>query len=245
MAEFSPSLRTRAVECPQCGEPVIAEPQGFVVSGQDASLEEPLERWTLFACEKQHPILVVKAERGSVYQGDLVMDADFDDDLYRVYPPQDRVLSSEIPGQLRQIHDEARACMRVRAYTAAVVMSGRVLEGVCDLNDVHGRTLQDRLIKIKDMGLIDGRLWDWAEALRAVRNAAAHFNGESISRQDADDALAFTEALLDYLYVLTARFNAFKDRRDKISNLKGSGRDAQDGEPPAPARQPGHCRAWT
>jgi len=45
---------------------------------------------------------------------------------------------------------------------------------------------------------------------------------ESISKQDAEDAVAFTEALLDYSYVLTARFNALKERRAKQSDQKAT-----------------------
>lgn len=142
------------------------------------------------------------------------------DDPYRVYSPQDRVLSNEIPVQLRRIHQEARACIRAKAYTAAAVMSGRTLEGVCNLNNVQGSTLQSKLTRMKENGLIDGRLWDWAETLRGVRNAAAHFSEESISKQDAEDAVAFAEALLDYMYVLSARFNALKERRAKLSDGK-------------------------
>lgn len=218
MADFSPDLRPMAVECPECDRPVIAQPKGSLISGNDPD-EGNIERWTLFACEDQHPILMVETEQDSEWGPDGVVGAYFGDP-YRVYPPQDRVLSTEIPGQLRQIHEEARACIRAKAYTAAAIMSGRALEAVCDLNNVQGRNLQDRLAQMRDNDLIDGRLWDWAETLRAVRNAAAHSSMESTSRQDAEDTVAFTEALLDYLYVLTARFNALKERRAKRSGGK-------------------------
>jgi hypothetical protein len=61
---------------------------------------------------------------------------------------------------------------------------------------------------------------DWAQTLRHVRNIAAHFNNDTITVQDAEDALAFSEALLDYLYVLTARFNAMKERRSKDTSAQ-------------------------
>lgn len=219
MTEFSPDVRSRAVECPKCDKAVIAQPIGSVISGCDSD-DPPIERWTLYACEKNHPILMSEEELLSGWGPDGPTEVEFDKDPYRVYPPQERVLSSEIPAQLRQVHEETRACIRAKAYTAAAVMAGRALEGVCDLNGVKGSTLQARLAKMKEDGLIDGRLWEWAETLRAVRNAAAHFSEESISKQDAEDSAAFTEALLDYLYVLTARFNALKERRTKQSDDK-------------------------
>jgi hypothetical protein len=68
---------------------------------------------------------------------------------------------------------------------------------------------------MKEEGHIDGRLWEWAQTQRNVRNSAAHFDSNAITKQDAEDSIAFSEALLDYLYVLTARFEALKDRRVK------------------------------
>lgn len=50
---------------------------------------------------------------------------------------------------------------------------------------------------MKAEGLIDGRLAEWADQLRGVRNSAAHFNADPITRLDAEDSIAFSEALLD------------------------------------------------
>jgi Domain of unknown function (DUF4145) len=138
-------------------------------------------------------------------------------------PPRDRPLSLQIPEPLRRVHDEARACFRVKAYTAAAVMCGRTLEGSCALHGVKERTLQASLVKMKEQALIDGRLWEWAETLRGVRNAAAHFGGDAIAKQDAEDLIAYNEALLDYLYVLSARFTALIARRAKGKTDKDSG----------------------
>ena len=68
---------------------------------------------------------------------------------------------------------------------------------------------------MKEEGHLDGRLSEWASILRGVRNAGAHFDVTKppIERQDAADALAFSEALLDYLFVLKARFEQLRDRR--------------------------------
>jgi hypothetical protein len=166
----------------------------------------------------------------------MVLQLDWNDDYFawqwddptRIYPPQDRELSTLIPGQLRQVHEEARACFRAKAYTAAAVMSGRTLEAACALNGITERTLQRSLVKMKEQGHIDGRLWEWAETLRAVRNAAAHYDSNVITKQDAEDSIAFSEALLDYLYVLTARFEALKTRRVKRSASAKTSAEIQD-----------------
>jgi len=193
-----------AVHCPSCDGPVIGEPRGYTTA-YDPETGRP-ERWTLLQCPASHTMLVLQESYGSGMT--------FDDDTpYRIYPPQDRRLSAEVPESLRAAHDEARKCFHAKAYTAAVAMCGRTVEGACELQGVKEQTLQKSLERMKADGLIDGRLAEWADQLRGVRNSAAHFNSDLITRQDAEDSIAFNEALLDYLYVLTARFNAMKARR--------------------------------
>ena len=131
-------------------------------------------------------------------------------------PPRDRVLSDPIPEPLRRSHDEARRCLSANAYAATVVMSTKTVEGACAMHKVRANNLRDQLAKMKNEGIIDGRLWEWAETLRGIRNSAAHFDqSAAIDRQDAEDSLAYSEALLDYLYVLKKRFDDMKKRRAK------------------------------
>lgn len=200
------------IECASCDKPVIATPRGFVIDLSRAEDTEigPYFRYTLVECEKSHAILAVQQDTNENIESYNW------DDPQRVYPERYRTLSVLIPEQLRQIHEEARSCLGAKAYTAAAVMSGRTLEAAGALNGVTESSLHQSLQKMKQMGLIDGRLWEWADTLRTVRNSAAHFDGNIISRQDSEDALAFSEALLDYLYVLSARFNALQERRNKV-----------------------------
>jgi hypothetical protein len=202
MADAPPPVM--AVHCPRCDSPGVCTTRG-TLDRFDPSDGLP-ERWSLLSCPHGHPLLVVQSK----YYPDMAFD---DDTPYRVYPAQDRQLSDLIPEELRSAHEEARRCFNSKAFTAAVVMSGRVLEGACKLQGVSERTLQKSLDKLHQLGVIDGRLAAWAQALRQVRNAAAHYSVERIDRQDAEDAIAYNEALLDYLYVLKDRFEAMKARR--------------------------------
>jgi Domain of unknown function (DUF4145) len=113
-------------------------------------------------------------------------------------------------------------------------MCGITLEGACQLSGAKKATLHDMLQDMKKMGKIDNRLWEWAKSLKDVRNSASHFNYEKVARQDADDCLAFNEALLDYLYVLTARFEAMERRRaeDKQSAEKANSGPPRDSHSP-------------
>lgn len=55
------------------------------------------------------------------------------------------------------------------------------------------------LSKLVTDGLIDQTLAEWADVLWRVGNKGAHYTGEPVSREDAEDALSFAEALLDHL----------------------------------------------
>nr|WP_279636264.1 DUF4145 domain-containing protein [Micromonospora noduli] len=130
-----------------------------------------------------------------------------------MWPPQHRLLSTAIPAGLRSIHEEARTCFKAKAYRASVVMVRRTIEGVCAENGVEESVLRRSLEALNKAGVIDGRLLEWAQELRVLGNAGAHYTEESITRQDAEDALALAEALLDYVFVLTAKFQEFQQRR--------------------------------
>jgi len=80
---------------------------------------------------------------------------------------------------------------------------------------VKKKTLAMSLKELQKRGHIDGTLAEWATALRVAGNQGAHYTGKPVARDDAEDSLAFAEALLDHVYVLRKRFEAFKKRLDK------------------------------
>ncbi|WP_168211414.1 DUF4145 domain-containing protein [Actinosynnema sp. ALI-1.44] len=154
-------------------------------------------------------------------QGFLMCREDYDDgwgDFVRLWPSHGRPLSNAVPEKLRREHDEARKCYDSRAFTAAVVMVRRTLEGVCIEAGISERILVKSLKELQSRGMIDGRLADWAQELRVLGNEGAHYTGRPVSREDAVDALAFSEALLDYMFVLAAKFDEFKQRRAASSS---------------------------
>ncbi|SQE00602.1 conserved hypothetical protein [Parafrankia sp. Ea1.12] len=66
--------------------------------------------------------------------------------------------------------------------------------------------------ELRTQGTIDGMLVEWADALRVIGNEGAHYTGKPVSREDAEDALSFAEALLEYIYVFRKRFEEFQRR---------------------------------
>ncbi|MFF3113782.1 DUF4145 domain-containing protein [Kitasatospora sp. NPDC057904] len=139
----------------------------------------------------------------------------WDGEPIAVWPGRTRSTNHLIPPALWQEQDEARRCFSSKAYTAAVVMVRRTLEGVCAEHNVMSPRggLVKGLEQLKELGKIDERLLAWAQALRVLGNEGAHYTGKMVSPEDAADALALCDALLDYLYVYAAQFEKFQERR--------------------------------
>jgi len=165
------------------------------------------------------PSLLQLARCAKCGQGVLAVEEDYghgwENDPVTVWPLTQSAISTLVPTSLRQAHEEARKCFSIKAYTASAVMVRRTLEGVCKDQGVSKTPLMRALQELRDTDKIEGRLFEWAQALRMLGNQGAHFTDEAVTREDAADALALTEALLDYMYVLAARYEEFAKRRQQ------------------------------
>ncbi|WP_324787115.1 DUF4145 domain-containing protein [Streptomyces sp. H51] len=190
--------------CSTCDQVVMAVVEGAMIESNP---------------EKDFPTLLQLARCSKCGDGVLVLEEDYgngwDGDPITVWPNTQRMLSWLIPEPLRRQHEEAHRCFSVKAYTATVVMVRRTLEGVSIDQGVTKRAPLIRMLEeLKESGKIDGRLLEWSQALRLLGNEGAHYSDKPVTQDDATDALALAEALMDYLYVYTAQFEKFKQRRE-------------------------------
>jgi len=159
--------------------------------------------------------------------GPLVAYQDTDEEGWskprRVYPSE-REVSPVVPAEIRKSFQEAQRCLQAKCFLAAALMCRRTLETVCR-HYVPARTLAEGLRKLEEKDIIDKTLLKWADALREDGNLAAHGVDANFSREDASDVVDFTEAILDYVFVLHDRFEQYQARRA----VKRSGRT--DGKP--------------
>lgn len=94
-------------------------------------------------------------------------------------------------------------------------MCRKTLEGVCEDHGVNKGNLQKRLEALRGQGVIEGRLYSWADELRLVGNDAAHDVNVEVDASDARDTVDFTRAVLEYVYTFRDRFENFRKRRTK------------------------------
>jgi hypothetical protein len=195
----------RVFICPHCERPNSAHIKGSAVwdgVNRDGERVDPPAEWTLVQCRGcLMPSVQLREDYGGGFEGD---------DPIIVFP-EPRRLNPQIPIALRREWEEAKICFDAKAYAACAVMTRRTLEGTCKELGVKEPILAKALKTLQKEGLIDGMLAEWAKALRLAGNRGAHFTGEEVSREDAENALSFTEALLDHVYVLRKRFEDFME----------------------------------
>lgn len=120
-----------------------------------------------------------------------------------------------VPSALRSRMDGARRVFSMGEYEATVMYVRKALEVLSlDLGAPKKPNLSKKLKWLQANGKFDERLYKWADQLRLVGNDGAHDVDRTPSHQDASDALDFLNALVDNVYVLVAKYDAFVSRRE-------------------------------
>jgi hypothetical protein len=131
----------------------------------------------------------------------------------RVWPAPSTVeLSASIPENVRRDIKDAQKCLSHGIFSAAVVLCGRALERLTKVK-APGKTLAEGLAELKTQGIIDDRLFEWASALRKERNLGAHAADEEVTKENAEDVLAFTVAIFEYVYTLAEKYAEYVARK--------------------------------
>lgn len=130
----------------------------------------------------------------------------------RLWPEPSRPYDPSVPQLVRSALQDASRCFQAGVFSACAVMCGRAIEAICH-EKTGAETLSTGLKRLRDQNIIDDRLFTWGDALRKERNMGAHASIESPSRQDARDILDFAWAIVDYVYILTAKFSAYENRK--------------------------------
>lgn len=164
-------------------------------------------KYSFVKCKRcKSPILVGQEDLG----GPIGLDSPF-----VLYPPEDKIVDPNLPDSIRKAFNEALTCFTSRAYLGTALLCRRTLEMICHDHKSKKRTLASQLKDMKDNGIIDVRLFDWAEALRVSGNEAAHSADVNIGQEDAQDLVDFTHALLEYVYTYRDKYNTFMERKGK------------------------------
>jgi len=199
------------VECLDCGAIVDGEVIADYVDYEPET--DTSGKYSFLKCPKcSRPFIMLQICDNSSWIEEIAYEPK------RLYPPVEMGISSSIPASLRAAYDEARACFRAKAYVATAIMCRKTLEGIAEEHKITVRNLASALKEMKEKGIIENRLYEWADALRISGNEAAHGVNSKISSQDAKDILEFTHALLEYVFTFQEKFSEFKERQQILKN---------------------------
>ena len=193
------------LDCQACAATVNAEHVTDYIVPCEPESPDPATRYTVLKCPRcGRPFIVLEEDIGVGAEGW--------DGPHQIYPTRETTARA-IPRQIAETFEEAMTCSRARAHTATAILCRKTLEGVCSDHGASKGSLKDSLARLRDSEIIDTRLFEWADALRLSGNEAAHDVNVTIPALEASDIVAFTKALLEYVYTYRARFEEFQARR--------------------------------
>jgi len=132
-----------------------------------------------------------------------------------IYPTDSKQFGGQIPASVKVAFEEAEACFKAGAHTAAPLMCRRCLEAIAHDQGATGNGLAGKIKSLEQKGILTKEFVDWFDMLRQVGNQAAHDVAGPVSMSDAKDTLDFTHAILEFIYTYRQRFEEFKLRRVK------------------------------
>lgn len=122
-----------------------------------------------------------------------------------------------IPSGVRDDFVEALKCKSVVSYKATVVMCRRALQASCRQQGAEGDKLINQIDDLASKGKITNALKEMAHDIRKLGNDGAHPDEDGlgdVQKEDAEDIVEFTRQYFEHVYVMPARSEAFRRRRE-------------------------------
>lgn len=198
------------VDCPTCKATVQGEECG-IIWGNNKEGDFEQEAYVFIRCLVCSCPMVILTYYCNYGEGWV-----WDKKGRRVWPSIDEIKHPAIPNKVAKDLQDAKKCFDAGVYSAAVVMCGKALEGIV-LEKCNEINLSKGLAKLKEMRVIDDRLYDWSELLRKERNLGAHSTDEEVTQDNALDLYDFVLALCEFIYILTEKYNTFVKRKGSIT----------------------------
>lgn len=197
------------IDCPHCAVRVTAKATAWVGNGEK-------QAFFLVECPSCH---------NALFGSSMVYLDEFNnwiwDTAERLWPtPSLTDISPAIPEAARRDINDAQKCYSHGIYSASAVLCGRALERLIKEKAGANIMIGKGLAELKNRGVIDERLFNWAEALRKERNIGAHASDEDTTKENAQDIIDFTIAIFDYVYTLAQKYEGYVDRKRKIAMPK-------------------------
>ena len=135
----------------------------------------------------------------------------YSNEMSVVYPIARKSVSKDIEQPIRGEFEEACLCFAIGAYRACAAMCQRVMESVCQNKKVSG------LNELQSSGTISDTLFNKATEIRLWAGIVKHIPlAEAVSKEDANQLLAYLEVILNDVYVEPKRLAGLTKKRKDL-----------------------------
>ncbi len=153
-----------------------------------------------------------------VHEGSGLTHWEFQEVLHQWPAAGSRQPHEAIPKPVAEDWVEAHLCLGIGAYKAAAAMARRAAQGICIDKKAKPGKLVAQIKELVQAGHLHPQLGDWADQVRLFGNTGAHPGDDSldtVSKEDADDALAFLDQLLEWTYVASWKLQQSRVRQQQ------------------------------
>lgn len=140
------------------------------------------------------------------------------EDIVDQYPKVIPELDSSIPEKIRNDMIEALKCFDINCLKASVTMARRALQNAVRDKEAKGENLKKEIDDLASKHIITPALKSWAHEIRELGNIGAHPEKDGldkVTKEDAQEILNFAEDFLKYVYVMPARVEARRAKKNK------------------------------
>jgi hypothetical protein len=181
------------------------------MSTDDENLVWFHQSWKLYFCPVCDDITL---EQESTFSEDS--DIDYDGNpksKYRVLYPS-ITLEKNTPEKVRKAFEAALKVKDIDGATCLIALR-RTLEMLCKDQGAKRGNLFNKLKQLSDTGVMPPIIDAMAVVLKNMGNKAAHADDHEFSPELVSSVIEFTQAILDYVYVLPAKLSAIQEQLNR------------------------------
>ena len=120
----------------------------------------------------------------------------------------------DVPDEVAATATEAWTCHTAGAYRGAVMLARAVVEAAAKAKDITSGTLEKKIEKLSELGVIRAIIADHAHDIRVIGNSAAHGDlDDPITKEESEEVLYLMGELLHDVWQTPTRGGRFAAAR--------------------------------
>jgi len=208
------SAKEEVIKCFHCGNETLMQQKGeYSWGSRDIEYEDFdfLNEYELFACPVCHKVTLRES------YGDETMMEPHPNGEMRWYSnksilyPINSIDSNSIPSKVKEAYEAALKTKGIDKYVCLMALR-RTLELILKDKGATKWGLKDKIEEIAEKGLLPDTLKEASSLTKILGDSAAHDKDMDIDQHDVESMAEFVEYIIEYLYVVPDKINAYKER---------------------------------